>query len=133
MTPRPNDARYTKTHEWVRLAGTTATVGITDFAVEHLGELVFVDLPPKGKKVKAGDVVASVESVKAVGEVLCPVAGEVVESNAGLANDQKPLVSEPFGGGWIVKLKVAAGTKGDGLMDAAQYAKHVESEAGAAH
>lgn len=133
MTARPNDARYTKTHEWVRLAGGTATVGITDFAVEHLGELVFVDLPAKGKKVKAGEVVASVESVKAVGEVLSPVAGEVVETNAGLANDQGPLAKDCYGAGWIVKLKVAAGTKTDGLMDTAAYAKHLESEAGAAH
>ena len=80
MATRPADCRYTKTHEWVRLEGTTAVVGITDFAVEHLGELVFVDLPAKGKKLGKGETLAEVESVKAVGEVYAPVAGEVAES-----------------------------------------------------
>lgn len=130
MAQRPNDVRFTNTHEWVRLEGTTAVVGITDFAVEHLGELVFVDLPAKGKKVEAGKLVASVESVKAVGEVLSPVGGEVLEVNAGLANDQGPLAKDPFGAGWIVKLKVAAGTKLDRLMDGPAYQKHLDAGGG---
>jgi glycine cleavage system H protein len=130
MAARPNDARYTKTHEWVKLEGTTATVGITDFAVEHLGDLVFVDLPAKGKKVgKAGETLAEVESVKAVAEVYAPVAGEVIEANAALANDQGPLAKDPFGAGWLVRLKVPAGTKTADLMDAAAYQKHVDAEA----
>jgi glycine cleavage system H protein len=130
MAERPNDVRYTKTHEWVRLSGGTATVGITDFAVEHLGELVFVDLPPKAKKVTRGGPLAEVESVKAVGEVYSPVAGEVAEANAGLANDQTPLSQDPFGKGWIAKIKVAAGTKVDDLMDAEAYAAHVAAGGG---
>jgi glycine cleavage system H protein len=127
MANRPTNARYTKTHEWVRLEGTTAVVGITDFAVEHLGELVFVDLPAKGKKVAKGGNLAEVESVKAVGEVYSPVAGEVTESNAGLANDQTPLAKDPFAAGWLAKVKVPAGTKLDDLMDAAAYQKHIDT------
>lgn len=127
MATRPADCRYTKTHEWVRLEGTTAVVGITDFAVEHLGELVFVDLPAKGKKLGKGETLAEVESVKAVGEVYTPVAGEVSETNAGLANDQTPLAKDPFKTGWLAKLKVPAGTKLDGLMDVAAYQKHVDA------
>jgi glycine cleavage system H protein len=127
MANRPKDARYTKTHEWVRIQGTTATVGITDFAVEHLGELVYVDLPAKGKKVAKGGTLAEVESVKAVGEVYAPVAGEVTESNSGLQNDQAPLTKDPFGAGWLVKLKVAAGAKVDDSMDLAGYEKHLET------
>lgn len=127
MANRPADVRFTKTHEWVRLEGTTAVVGITDFAVEHLGELVFVDLPAKGKKVTKGDTLAEVESVKAVGEVYAPLTGEIVEVNAGLANDQTPLAKDPFAKGWLAKLKVAAGTKLDDLMDVAAYQKHLDA------
>jgi glycine cleavage system H protein len=124
---RPSDARYAKTHEWIRIQGTTATVGITDFAVEHLGDLVYVDLPQKGKKIGKGETLAEVESVKAVGEVYCPVAGEVLETNAALANDQSPLAKDPFAAGWLVKLKVPAGTKADDLMDLKAYEKHLET------
>ena len=129
MAARPSDARYTKTHEWVKIAGTTAIVGITDFAVEHLGDLVFVELPAKGKKIgKPGEKLAEIESVKAVAEVYSPVAGEVLEANAGLANDQGPLAKDPFGGGWLAKLKVPAGAKTADLMDADAYQKHVDAE-----
>ena len=127
MASRPTDARYTKTHEWIRVQGTTATVGITDFAVEHLGDLVYVDLPAKGKKIGKGETLAEVESVKAVGEVYAPVAGEVIESNTGLAQDQAPLAKDPFGAGWLAKLKVAAATSLDHLMDLPAYQKHLET------
>jgi glycine cleavage system H protein len=127
MANRPSDCRYTKTHEWIRLEGTTAVVGITDFAVEHLGELVFVDLPAKGKKLGKGETLAEVESVKAVGEVYAPIAGEVAETNGGLANDQTPLAKDPFKTGWLAKLKVPAGTKLDGFMDVAAYQKHLDA------
>ena len=127
MVKRPDNVRFTKTHEWVRLEGTVATVGITDFAVEHLGDLVFVELPPKGKKVGKGEALAEVESVKAVAEVYAPVAGEVTEANTGLAGDQGPLAKDPFGAGWLAKLKVPAGTKLDGMMDGAAYQKHLDA------
>jgi len=127
MANRPSNVRYTKTHEWVRLEGTTATVGITDFAVEHLGELVFVDLPAKGKKLAKGDTLAEVESVKAVGEVYTPVAGEITETNTGLADDQTPLAKDPFAKGWLAKVRVTPGTKVDDLMDVAAYQKHLDA------
>jgi glycine cleavage system H protein len=130
MPNRPTDVRYTKTHEWVRLDGATAVVGITDFAVEHLGELVFVDLPAKGKKLEKGQTLAEVESVKAVGEVYAPVTGEVVETNAGLAKDQGPLSKDPYKAGWIAKIKVAAGTKLDDTLDSAAYQAHLDAGGG---
>jgi glycine cleavage system H protein len=129
MATRPTDVRYTKTHEWVRLAGTTATVGITDFAVEHLGDLVHVELPAKGKKFGKAASFAEVQSVMAVGEVYAPVAGEVLETNPALAHDTAPLSKDPYGQGWLVKLKVAGGTKVDDLLDAAGYAKHLTTTA----
>lgn len=128
MANRPPEARYTKTHEWVVVKGDVATLGITDFAVEHLGELVFVQLPEKGKVLKEGEVAAEVESVKAVGEVYAPIAGTVVEVNSGLADDQSPLAKDPFGKGWLFKLKVKAGA-GSALMDKAAYEKQLASEA----
>ncbi len=96
MSTRPADCRYTKTHEWIRLEGTTAVVGITDFAVEHLGELVFVDLPAKGKKLGKGETLAEVESVKAVGEVYAPVAGEVAEANTKPRRRPEPAREGPL-------------------------------------
>ena len=127
MANRPSDAKYTKTHEWVRIHGTEATVGITDFAVEHLGDLVFVELPEKGRKLKAGDSAAEVESVKAVGEVYAPVAGEVTALNEGLASDQGPLAQDPYGKGWLFKMKVAAGA-GSGLLSLAAYEAQLKAE-----
>jgi glycine cleavage system H protein len=127
MANRPSDAKYTKTHEWVRIHGNEATVGITDFAVEHLGDLVFVELPDVGKKLKVGESAAEVESVKAVGEVYAPVAGEVTAVNSGLSDDQGPLAQDPFGKGWLFKLKVAAGA-GSGLMSLAAYDAQLKAE-----
>lgn len=127
MADRPTDVKYTKTHEWVRVDGDVATIGITDFAVEHLGDLVFVDLPETGRTVDASEVAAEVESVKAVGEVMSPVAGEIIEVNEGLADDQADLGSAPFGAGWLFKVKLS-GTPGDSLMDLATYEKQLEAE-----
>ena len=127
MGDRPNDRKYAKTHEWVKVDGDVATVGITDFAVEHLGDLVFVDLPDVGREVDAGEVAAEVESVKAVGEVISPVGGEVVEVNEGLADDQSDLGSDPYGSGWLYRLKVS-GSLPDALMDLAAYEKQLETE-----
>ncbi len=126
MADRPNDIQYTTSHEWVKLEGDVATVGITDFAVEHLGDLVFVDLPDVGQEVEMGAGAAEVESVKAVGEVMSPVGGEVVEVNEDLADDQAPLASDPYGAGWLFKVKVAETL--DGLMDLAAYETQLASE-----
>jgi glycine cleavage system H protein len=129
MSDRPSDLRYTTTHEWVRVEGEEATVGITDFAVEHLGDLVFVDLPDAGQQLAAGETAAEVESVKAVGEVYAPVTGTVVAVNEGLRDDQGPLSTDPFGTGWLFRIKLA-GAPPDSLMDLATYERHLEEEAG---
>lgn len=124
MADRPTDRKYTKTHEWVQADGDVITIGITDFAVEHLGELVFVDLPEVGREVAAEEVICEVESVKAVGEVYAPIAGEVVEVNEGLTDDQKPLASDPFGAGWLFKIK--GSIDGAELLDLSEYEAEVE-------
>ncbi len=129
MADRPNDIQYTKTHEWIRIEDDVATIGITDFAVEHLGDLVFVDLPDEGADLDAGDSAAEIESVKAVGEVYAPIGGEVIEVNSDLSDDQSNLASDPFGAGWLFKVKVT-GAPADGLMDLAAYEAQLESEAG---
>lgn len=105
MSDRPQELRYTKSHEWLRIEGDVVTVGITDFAVNHLGDLVFVDLPSVGDDVTAGETACEVESVKAVGEVYAPVSGEVIEANDDLGDDQSPLASDPFGAGWLFKVR----------------------------
>ncbi len=126
MSDRPSEAKYSKTHEWVLIDGDEATVGITDFAVEHLGDLVFVDLPDVGADVEVEETAAEVESVKAVGEVHSPVTGEVTAANDDLADDQSPLASDPFGAGWLYKVKVSA--LSDELLDLAAYEAQLESE-----
>ena len=124
---RPKNLKYTKSHEWVRVQGDVATVGITDFAVEHLGDLVFVDLPEAGRRLEAGATAAEIESVKAVGEVYAPVTGEVVEVNGDLASDQSPLAQDPFGEGWLFKVRLGAPLP-SGLMDLAGYEAQLASE-----
>lgn len=124
MADRPTDRKYTKTHEWVQADGDVITIGITDFAVEHLGELVFVDLPEVGREVDAKEVICEVESVKAVGEVYAPIAGEVVEVNEALTDDQKPLASDPFGAGWLFKIK--GSIDGAELLDLSAYEAELE-------
>ncbi|MDJ0976190.1 MAG: glycine cleavage system protein GcvH [Planctomycetota bacterium] len=126
MSDRPTELKYSTTHEWVRIEGDEATVGITDFAVEHLGDLVFVDLPDVGASIDVDETGAEVESVKAVGEVHSPVGGEVTAVNEGLADDQGPLASDPFGEGWLYKLKVS--DVSDALMDLDAYETQLESE-----
>lgn len=113
--------RYTKDHEWVRLDGEVATIGISDYAQSQLGDVVFVDLPAPGKKVAAGDEVAVVESVKAASEVYAPVGGEVVEGNQAIADDPSLVNREAQTGGWFVKLKIADKAELDALMDQAAY------------
>ena len=127
MADRPDDIQYTKSHEWIRVEGDTATVGISDFAIEHLGDLVFVDLPDAGQEIEAGESVAEVESVKAVGEVYAPVTGEVTEVNEDLADDQSSLTQDPYGAGWLFKVKVTGALRED-LMDLATYEQQLATE-----
>jgi glycine cleavage system H protein len=118
----PSDRRYTKDHEWVQVSGETATIGITDFAQGELGDIVYVEAPEIGKTVAPGEVLGTIESVKAVSELYALVGGTVTESNAALAGAPETLNRDPHGAGWICKLKIASPAEADGLMDAAAYA-----------
>jgi glycine cleavage system H protein len=117
----PQDLRYTKEHEWVRIEGDIATVGITAYAAEQLGDIVFVELPEIGRTVAKFAAVGVIESVKAVSDLFAPVGGDVVESNAELSSAPELLNSDPFGKGWMLRIKVADPAQFGGLLDAAAY------------
>ena len=121
--------KYAKTHEWVQVEGDQATVGITDFAVRQLTDLVYIELPPAGSRYKAGQSFGEVESVKAVSDLYAPVAGEVVESNGDLDDNLALLSEDPFGKGWMIKLKVFDPAGLAALMDRTAYEQFCESEA----
>jgi glycine cleavage system H protein len=121
-----SEVRYSKDHEWVRIDGDTATVGITHYAQEQLGEVVFVELPEVGKKVEQGKELATVESVKAASEVYAPISGEVIEVNSALSDAPATVNEEAQGKGWFAKLKVADKNQLAALMDEAAYKKFVE-------
>jgi glycine cleavage system H protein len=115
------DTKYTKDHEWVRVEGDTATVGITDYAQEQLGDVVYVELPDIGKSVAVGDEAAVVESVKAASEVYAPVSGEVVEVNEALADAPNGVNEDAAGAGWFVKLKLSDASELENLMSEDEY------------
>ena len=117
----PQDLRYTKEHEWVRVEGDLATVGITDFAAEQLGDVVFVDLPEVGRTVAQFAAVGVIESVKAVSDLFAPVGGDVVETNAELTSKPELLNSDPYGQGWMLRIRLTDRTALDGLLDVAAY------------
>jgi glycine cleavage system H protein len=119
------DMRFTKDHEWIRVEGAEAVVGITDFAQGQLGDIVFVEVPTAGKVLKAGGEAAVVESVKAASEVYAPVSGTVVEGNAALPDAPETVNSDPLGKGWFFKVKLSNPAELDGLMDKAAYDKFV--------
>ena len=117
----PTDLRYTKDHEWVRVAGDEATIGITDYAAGQLGDIVFVELPASGGSVEQFRPFGVVESVKAVSDLFAPLTGEVLESNAALASEPELVNREPFKGGWMVRLKVADPKQLEELLEPAAY------------
>jgi glycine cleavage system H protein len=119
----PPDLRYTKDHEWVRVEGDTATIGVTDFAASQLGDVVFVDLPVVGRSVDQFATFGVVESVKAVSDLYAPVSGEVVDVNAALASKPELVNSDPFGEGWMIKVEVGDAAQLGELLDAAAYEK----------
>ena len=121
----PNDRRYTKEHEWVQVAEGTAAVGITDFAQHELGDIVYVELPEIGRVVALGDILGTIESVKAVSELYAPLSGTITEVNALLSDKPETVNADALGAGWICKMTLAQTGELDGLMDAAAYAKHV--------
>jgi glycine cleavage system H protein len=117
----PTDLRYTKDHEWVRVAGDSATIGITDHAAEQLGDIVFIELPEIGRMLEQSATFGVVESVKAVSDLFAPVSGEVTETNAALAGRPELVNADPYGAGWIIRIRLADAGQLDGLMDAAAY------------
>lgn len=123
----PDDLHYTADHEWVRLEGDVATVGITAFASEALGDVVYVELPEAGRAVTQGEACGEIESTKSVSDLLAPVSGEVLEVNDAVVADPAVVNAEPFGAGWLVRLRVT--DPADGLLDAAAYAALLEAEA----
>jgi len=122
----PNNFHYTKDHEWVEVKGDVATVGITDYAQNHLGDVVYIELPAIGKALDAHSTIGTIESVKAVSEIFSPVSGEVIEANGALNNSPEVVNQDPHGKGWIIRLKMK--NKGDlqALMNAADYEKYLE-------
>jgi glycine cleavage system H protein len=119
--------RYSKEHEWIRVEGDVATVGITQYAQEQLGDVVFVEVPQAGRKVAKGEACAVVESVKAASDIYAPVSGEVVEANAALADSPGDVNAEPMGKGWFFKLKLTDRGELSGLLDEAGYAAFVKN------
>ena len=120
------ETRYTKDHEWVRLDGDVGTCGITSFAAEQLGDVVFVELPENGRKVGKGDEAAVIESVKAAAELYAPVDGEVVEGNQAVVDNPAGVNEDPEGAGWFFRMKVADRAQFDAMMTEAEYRKYVE-------
>jgi glycine cleavage system H protein len=121
----PTDLRFATSHEWVRLEGDLATVGISDHAQAELTDVVFVELPELGKTVDAGDPTAVVESVKAASDIYAPLAGEIVEVNPDVENDPSLVNTDPYGKGWIFKLRVKNSAESGDLLDAAAYEAHI--------
>ena len=122
----PEELQYTRSHEWVRTEGDTATIGITDHAQDELGDVVFVELPEVGATFDAGDSFGTVESVKAVSDLYTPVGGEVTEVNEALGDQPEKINEDPYGEGWMVKLRVS--DEGSGLLSASDYEQFVEEE-----
>ena len=121
----PSDLRFSKDHEWIRVAGDIGTIGITDYAQKQLGDVVFLELPEVGRRLGKGEVFGTVESVKAVSELFSPVAGEVVEVNSALTEKPEAVNTDPHGAAWMVRVKLDGPGSVSGLMDSAAYEAHV--------
>lgn len=125
MSKIPSELKYAKTHEWVRVEGEIATVGISDHAQHELTDVVFVELPNQGRQVKAGEACAVVESVKTASDVYSPVTGEVIETNQAAVNDPSLVNSDPYGKGWFFKVKLSNGEVPSNLLSPTDYEKQV--------
>ena len=124
----PEDSRYAKSHEYVHAEGDIGTIGITEYAQKELGDVVFVELPQVGSQLEAGDELGSIESVKAVSELFSPVTGEVVEVNEKLADKPELVNTDPYGDGWMIRVKLSDASEMDELMNADDYEDYVQSE-----
>jgi len=128
MAAYPTDRKYTKDHEWARIEGNQATVGITQYAQESLGDVVFVELPKVGAELKAGEQFGVVESTKAVSELFAPVSGKVLAINDGLVDKPESLVADPHGAAWMVKVELSQPAEVEKLLSADDYEKHVAAQ-----
>jgi len=124
----PTDYRYTKDHEWIKVDGSTGTIGITDYAQNELGDVVFVELPKVGARVEAGKSFGTVESVKAVSELFCPVSGEVAEINSLLADKPEKINQDPHGAAWLIRVKLSNPNEIASLMDAKAYEAYIATK-----
>lgn len=125
MSNIPEDLRYSKDHEWVAVEGDIATIGITDYAQHSLGDVVYIDMPRAGDKFTTHEAFGSVESVKAVSEIFTPVGGEVTEVNDGLNDTPEVVNSDPYGGGWMVKVKMDNPGEADAMLAAVEYEEYL--------
>lgn len=123
----PEDLMYSEEHEWVRIEDDVAVVGITDFAQDQLGDIVYVDLPEEDDSVSAGSVIGELESTKSVSDIFCPIDGVIIKRNESLEGAPDVINSDPYGEGWLVKIRLAGDGATEGLLDAAAYAKIVGS------
>jgi glycine cleavage system H protein len=128
MSAYPEDLHYTKDHEWIRVAGDTGAIGITDFAQEQLGDVVHVQLPRVGEKFEAHDTFGEVESVKTFSELYIPVSGEVIEINEALADAPELVNTSAYADGWMIKIKIGKPSEVDSLLSASEYEDYVESQ-----
>jgi glycine cleavage system H protein len=128
MANYPEDLHYTKDHEWLRVEGHRGRVGISDFAQQALGDVVYVELPKVGDKFSAGEPFGSVESVKSVNELFIPVSGEVLEVNGALADSPELVNSEPYQGGWMIAIRITDPSEVDSLLTATEYEDFVKEE-----
>jgi glycine cleavage system H protein len=124
----PEDNKYAKSHEYVHVEGGIGTIGITDYAQKELGDVVFVELPQVGTQLEATDELGSIESVKAVSELFAPVSGEVVEINETLAAKPELVNTDPYGDGWMIRVRLSDPTELDDLMNAEEYEEYIETE-----
>ena len=129
MANTPEDLNYTKDHEWVRVRGDQATIGITDHAQNQLGDVVYVELPKVGDKFELSEPFGSVESVKAVSEIYMPLTGSVVEVNESLNDSPEQVNEDPYGNGWMIVIKMENPAQADGLLNSAEYEDYIKEEA----
>jgi len=129
MSNIPENLRYSKDHEWVRVDGDVATIGITDYAQHSLGDVVYIDLPRAGDKLNSHEAFGSVESVKAVSEIFTPIAGEIAEVNEGLNDTPEAVNNDPYETGWMIKVKMENPLEADGMLSAAEYEEYLEATA----
>lgn len=126
MWNTPDNLKYAKSDEWIRVAGDTGTIGISDYAQDQLSDIVYIELPAEGDSFSQGEVFGTVESVKAASDLNLPVSGEVTAVNSALEDTPELINSDPYGDAWMIKIKIADPSQLDDLMDAAAYAKHCE-------